>query len=227
MEKNQSPPNRRKQTIAMSSNSHRGIMLVLSSPSGAGKTSIVKELLRQESNVITSVSVTTRPARAGEINGHDYHFIDQETYYQMLEAGELLEHAEVYGNFYGTPKTLVSEALSKGKDIIFDLDWQGTQQLSQAAQADLVSIFVLPPSIEELENRLRKRAQDSEEVVRRRIASASHDLSHWAEYDYVIINENFEYSVECVRSILKSEKLKRTRQPSLHSFVNCLRNPKG
>lgn len=211
----------------MSSISHRGVMLVLSSPSGAGKTSIVKELLKQESNIITSVSVTTRPARSGEINGQDYHFINQETYHQMLESGELIEHAEVYGNFYGTPKTLVSEALSMGKDIIFDLDWQGTQQLNQAARSDLVSIFILPPSLEELENRLRKRAQDSEEVVQRRMASASHDLSHWAEYDYVIINENFEYSVECVRSILKSEKLKRTRQPSLHNFVNCLRNPKG
>ncbi|MBY0462622.1 MAG: guanylate kinase [Alphaproteobacteria bacterium] len=211
----------------MQSNSYRGVMLVLSSPSGAGKTSIVKELLKQESSIITSISVTTRPARPGEIDGHDYHFINHETYHQMLKAGELLEHAEVYGNFYGTLKTPVSEALSKGKDIIFDLDWQGTQQLSEAARADLVSIFILPPSLEELEKRLRKRAQDSEEVVKRRMASASHDLTHWAEYDYVIINENFEYSVECVRSILKSEKLKRTRQPSLHSFVNCLRNPKG
>ncbi|MBY0281756.1 MAG: guanylate kinase [Alphaproteobacteria bacterium] len=211
----------------MQSNSYRGVMLVLSSPSGAGKTSIVKELLKQESNIITSISVTTRPARPGEIDGHDYHFIDHDNYHQMLKAGELLEHAEVYGNFYGTPKTPVYEALSIGKDIIFDLDWQGTQQLSAAARADLVSIFILPPSLEELENRLRKRAQDSEEVVKRRMASASHDLTHWAEYDYVIINENFEYSVECVRSILKSEKLKRIRQPSLHSFVNCLRNPKG
>lgn len=227
MEKNQSPSNTRRQIIVMSSNSHRGVMLVLSSPSGAGKTSIVKELLKQEPNIITSVSVTTRPARRGEINGQDYHFTNQERYHQMLEAGEFLEHAEVYGNFYGTLKAPVYEALSNGKDIVFDLDWQGTQQLSQAAGADLVSIFILPPSLEDLEKRLRNRAQDSEEVVRRRMASASHDLSHWAEYDYVIINENFEYSVESVRSILKSEKLKRTRQPSLHSFVNCLRNPKG
>lgn len=205
----------------------RGIMLVLSSPSGAGKTSIVKELLKQESNLITSVSVTTRPARSGEIDGRDYWFIDQPAYHKMLEAGELLEHAEVYGNFYGTPKTPVIEALSKGKDIVFDLDWQGTQQLAQAANSDLVSIFILPPSLEELEKRLKTRAQDSEEVMKRRMASVSHDLSHWAEYDYVIINENFEYSVDCVKSILKSEKLKRTRQPSLHSFVNCLRNLKG
>lgn len=202
-------------------------MLVLSSPSGAGKTSIVKELLKHEHNLTTSVSVTTRPARSGEIDGRDYWFIDKPTYHQMLEAGDLLEYAEVYGNFYGTPKTPVIDALSQGKDIVFDLDWQGTQQLNQAARTDLVSIFILPPSLEELEKRLKTRAQDSEAVMKRRMASVSHDLSHWAEYDYVIINENFEYSVDCVRSILKSERLKRTRQPTLHSFVNCLRNPKG
>ena len=211
----------------MKSNIHRGVMLVLSSPSGAGKTSIVKELLRRESNLITSISVTTRPARTGEIDGKDYCFIDKQTFHQMRENGDLLEHAEVYGNFYGTPKSCVSDALSKGKDVVFDIDWQGTQQLTQVAGHDLVSVFILPPSLTELETRLKKRAQDSQEVVEYRMASASHDLSHWAEYDYVIINENFEYSVECVQSILKSEKLKRTRQPSLHSFVNCLRNPKG
>lgn len=211
----------------MQSSPSRGVMLVLSSPSGAGKTSIVKELLKQDSNLITSISVTTRPARPGEIDGRDYWFIDKPTYHQMLEAGDLLEHAEVYGNFYGTPKALVIEALSQGKDIVFDLDWQGTQQLAQAASADLVSIFILPPSLQELEKRLKTRAQDSEDVMKQRMASVSHDLSHWAEYDYVIINENFQYSVDCVRSILKSERLKRTRQPTLHSFVNCLRNPKG
>ena len=210
----------------MNSQSSRGVMLVLSSPSGAGKTSITKELLKQEKNLVTSVSATTRPPRVSEVEGQDYYFISPETYHQMLEREEFLEYAEVYRNFYGTPKTPVFEALSQGKDVIFDIDWQGTQQLAQSARTDLVTIFILPPSLEELEKRLRSRAQDSEEVIQHRLASASYDLSHWAEYDYVIINENLDYSVECIRFILKSEKLKRVRQPYLHSFVNTLRNSK-
>jgi len=210
----------------MNQQSSRGVMLVLSSPSGAGKTSITKELLKQEKNLVTSVSTTTRAPRVGEVEGQDYYFISPEIYHQMLEREEFLEHAKVYGNFYGTPKTPVFEALSQGKDVIFDIDWQGTQQLAQSARTDLVTIFILPPSLEELEKRLRSRAQDSEEVIQNRLASASYDLSHWAEYDYVIINENLDYSVECIRFILKSEKLKRVRQPYLHSFVNTLRNAK-
>lgn len=201
----------------------RGLMLVISSPSGAGKTSIVHHLLDVETDLVKSISVTTRPKRANEIDGQDYYFVTLDTYQNMLANEQLLEHAEVYGNYYGTLKKTVFDTLEKGLDIVFDIDWQGTQQLAQITRADLVSIFILPPSIEELEKRLRGRALDSEEVVKRRMAEASADLSHWAEYDYVVINNDLNKSVQSVRSILQSERLKRTRQPGLVSFVSNLR----
>ncbi len=204
--------------------SRRGLMFVISSPSGAGKTSIVHNLLKVEDDLVKSISVTTRPKRANEIDGKDYYFVSIESYQDMLVRGELLEYAEVYGNFYGTLKKTVFDTLEKGLDIVFDIDWQGTQQLAQIARADLVSVFILPPSIEELEKRLKKRALDSEEVVNKRMAEASAELSHWAEYDYVVINNDLNKSVLSVRSILQSERLKRTRQPGLVSFVSNLRH---
>ncbi len=205
----------------------RGLMLVLSSPSGAGKTSIVHNLLKVEPELVMSVSVTTRPQRTNEIDGKDYHFISLDSYQNMLKNEELLEYAEVYGNFYGTLRKTVFDTLEKGIDIVFDIDWQGTQQLAQLAKTDLVSVFILPPSIEELEKRLKGRALDSEEVMKKRMAEASFDLSHWAEYDYVVINNDLNKSVESVRSILQSERLKRIRQPGLVNFVNNLRNIKN
>jgi guanylate kinase len=202
----------------------RGIMLVLSSPSGAGKTSIANKLLPLEDNLAMSISVTTRPRRSGEVDGKDYHFISREKYKSMVENGELLEHAEVFGNGYGTPKQQVLDALAAGKDIIFDIDWQGTQQLAQLARTDLVSIFILPPSTEELEKRLRGRAQDAEEIIKRRMDEAAHEMSHWAEYEYVVINRDLDESVHRVQSILTAERLRRTRQLGLVDFVNHLRH---
>lgn len=202
----------------------RGFMLVLSSPSGAGKSTICNEILKIDDNSTVSVSVTTRPKRPGEVEGKDYFFISRDRYREMLTNHELLEHAEVFDNGYGTPKQFVFEAMSAGKDIIFDIDWQGTQQLAQLARTDLVSIFILPPSIVELESRLRNRAQDGEEVIRNRMSEANHEISHWAEYDYVIVNNNLEESVNQVRAIMIAERLRRTRQIGLIDFVNQLRS---
>ncbi|MBI1954021.1 MAG: guanylate kinase [Proteobacteria bacterium] len=209
----------------MQSIQRRGIMLVLSSPSGAGKTTICNHLLQLESNLTPSISVTTRPVREGEVNGLDYHFVTKERFKDMLNEGCFLEYAEVFDHYYGTPKKQVLDALTAGKDIIFDIDWQGTQQLAQLARTDLVSVFILPPSIKELEQRLRKRAKDSEEVIQKRMSEAIHELSHWAEYDYVVVNYNLEKSVSYIRSILIAERLKRTRQLGLVDFVNRLRHP--
>ena len=202
----------------------KGIMLVLSSPSGAGKTTIANRLLALEKNVVPSVSVTTRPPRPGEIDGKDYIFIDASQFSQMIKNEGLLEYAEVFGHSYGTPKEQVSDSIRDGRDIIFDIDWQGTQQLAQIARNDLVSIFILPPSTTELEKRLRGRAQDAEKIVQRRMSQASTEMSHWAEYDYVIVNHDLEASVEAVRAILTAERLRRTRQSGLVDFVNALRS---
>jgi len=201
----------------------RGFMLCLSSPSGAGKTSICNRILEIDSQTTLSISVTTREQRPGEIHGQDYFFIPSEDYKNMVDNGELLEHATVFGNGYGTPKEFVFNALSEGKDVLFDIDWQGTQQLAQIARTDLVSIFILPPTTQALEDRLRTRSQDSEEVIRYRMSEASQEISHWAEYDYVIINENLDKSVQQVQSIVTAERLKRTRQIGLTHFVNGLR----
>lgn len=197
----------------------RGLMLVLSSPSGAGKSTISKALLERDSLLSMSVSVTTRPMRPGETEGQDYLFVDQEKFDAMVDAGEFLEHAAVFENSYGTPKAPVEKILSDGNDVLFDVDWQGTQQLSEAARKDLVSVFILPPSIEELESRLHGRAQDSDEVVKKRMAKATSEMSHWAEYDYVVVNEDVETSVSQVAAILAAERLKRDRQQGLGDFV--------
>jgi guanylate kinase len=198
-------------------------MLVLSSPSGAGKTSISRRVLELEPEVTMSVSVTTRPKRPGERDGIDYHFVDEARFRAMVEAGELLEHALVYGHHYGTPRKAVEEALAAGRDVLFDIDWQGAQQLREAAADDVVGVFILAPSLEALEQRLRRRAQDSEEVVRYRLARVAADVTHWAEYEYVIINEELEASVAAVRAILAAERLKRRRQPFLSEFVQQFR----
>lgn len=207
----------------MTNISRRGFMLVLSSPSGAGKTSIATKILEVDDNVNVSVSITTRPMRPGEREGEDYFFVTKEQFQNMLESNELLEHADVFGHSYGTPKQYVFDTLTEGKDIIFDIDWQGTQQLAQLARTDLVSIFILPPSLGELEKRLNSRAQDSAEVITNRMKEASNEMSHWAEYDYVIVNEDLDDSVQQVHAIITAERLRRTRQKGLLDFVSKLR----
>ena len=194
-------------------------MLVMSSPSGAGKTSISRELLRRDDRLTLSVSVTTRAPRPAEVEGRDYYFVTQERFDHMVKAGELLEHARVFDHNYGTPRAAVEAALSGGKDVLFDVDWQGTQQIAENAPNDLVRVFILPPSMAELERRLRSRAQDSEEVVRGRMARAAQEMSHWAEYDYVIVNTDLERSVAQVHGILDAERLRRFRQTGLRDFV--------
>lgn len=200
----------------------RGLMLVLSSPSGAGKTTLSRKLLDEDNNVMLSVSVTTRKMRPGEKNGRDYHFIDRKQFDAMVDNDELLEWAEVFDNYYGTPKKPVMDALAAGRDVLFDIDWQGTQQLRERARTDLVSVFVLPPSILELERRLRARAQDDYETIHRRMAKAANEMSHWAEYDYVVINRDLEQAFAEVAAILAAERLKRERQPGLSDFVRGL-----
>jgi guanylate kinase len=201
----------------------RGFLLVLSSPSGAGKTTITRRLVASEPALTLSVSVTTRPPRDGEIEGRDYCFIDRRRFDEMIAHDELLEHATVFGNSYGTPRKPVEEALAAGRDIVGDVDWQGTQQLAKSVPNDLVSVFVLPPSIVSLEARLRTRAQDSAAVVASRMAKSSEELSHWPEYDYVIVNSDVEECVGQVRAIVAAERLRRARQPGLSDFVDQLR----
>ena len=200
----------------------RGLMLVLSSPSGAGKTSIARRLLELEPELSLSISVTTRPQRPSEVDGADYHFISHTAYRAMIEAGELLEHAEVYGHGYGTPRAPVEEVLAAGRDVLFDIDWQGTQQLRDKARGDLVSVFVLPPSIPELERRLRSRAQDDYETIHRRMAKAADEMSHWAEYDYVVVNHDLDQAFADVSAVLTAERVKRERQIGLSDFVRGL-----
>jgi guanylate kinase len=200
----------------------RGLMLVLSSPSGAGKTTLSRLLLEADSAVALSVSVTTRAPRAGEIEGRDYRFIDATQFDAMRRNGDLLEWAEVFGHRYGTPRAPVEQALAAGRDVLFDIDWQGTQQLREKARNDMASIFVLPPSIPELERRLRARALDDEAVIRRRMAKAADELSHWAEYDYVIVNDAIERAFAEVKTILAAERLRRERQPAISSYVRQL-----
>ena len=200
----------------------RGLMLVLSSPSGAGKTTLSRRLLEQDSGVTLSISVTTRKLRPGEEDGRDYHFIDQQRFDALIDKDELLEYAEVFDNFYGTPRKPVMDALAKGRDVLFDIDWQGTQQLREKARTDLVSVFILPPSIPELEKRLRTRAQDDYDTIVRRMAKASDEMSHWAEYDYVVINRDLDQAFADVQAILAAERLKRERQPGLSDFVRGL-----
>jgi guanylate kinase len=202
--------------------SRRGLMLVLSSPSGAGKTTLSRKLIENDPSIDLSVSVTTRAPRNGEVDGRHYHFIDDTRFDAMVKTGDLLEWAEVFGNRYGTPREPVEASLAAGRDILFDIDWQGTQQLNLKARGDIASIFVLPPSMSELERRLRMRAQDEEEIIQRRMHKAADELSHWAEYDYVIINDDLDKAFGEVRTILAAERLKRWRQPWVSAYVRRL-----
>ena len=202
----------------------RGFMMVLSSPSGAGKTTISRRLLESDKEIELSVSVTTRPPRSGEVDGRDYHFRDLIDFNLMVNRDQLLEHAKVFGNYYGTPRMPVENTLASGRDVLFDIDWQGTQQLAEKVRDDLVSVFILPPSWQELERRLTSRAQDDPSEINRRMAKAADEMSHWAEYDYVIINRDLDDSVKAVTEILHSERLKRRRQTGVAEFVNGLKN---
>jgi guanylate kinase len=200
----------------------RGLMFVLSSPSGAGKTTLSRMLMERTPGLQMSVSATTRPMRPGEVEGHDYLFVDAPKFEAMVKQDQLLEWATVFGNRYGTPRAQVEAALSAGRDVLFDIDWQGTQQLREKAGADVVSVFILPPSAADLEKRLHTRAQDSDEVIRGRMDRASHELSHWAEYDYIVVNQNVDDAFSEVQSILKAERLKRARRVGLAEFVRTL-----
>src|SRR5215212_9237419 len=200
----------------------RGLMFVLSSPSGAGKTTLSRLLIERMPGLKMSVSATTRPARPGEIDGRDYRFMDNGSFEQMAKRSELLEWATVFEHRYGTPRAPVEAALSAGQDVLFDIDWQGTQQLREKARADVVSVFILPPSAADLEKRLHTRAQDSDEVIRGRMSRATHELSHWAEYDYIVVNHNVDDAFAEVQSILKAERLKRERRTGLTEFVRKL-----
>ncbi len=197
----------------------RGLMFILSSPSGAGKTTLADRLLTKDGEVVLSISATTRPRRPGEAHGKDYFFVSEEEFFRMRDNGEFMEWANVFGHYYGTPRSLVEDTLRQGKDVLFDIDWQGAQQLDEVAGEDVVKVFILPPSREELERRLRRRAQDPEEVVQKRMAKADAEMSHWAEYDYVIVNYNLDESEELLRSILFAERLKRCRQVGLSAIV--------
>ena len=201
----------------------RGLMLVLSSPSGAGKTTISRKLLDRDGNLTLSVSATTRPMRPGETEGVDYLFVDRARFDAMVAEGAFLEHATVFEHCYGTPRAAVEAALAAGRDVLFDIDWQGAQQVAEKAREDLVGVFILPPSTEELERRLHSRAQDPDAVVRGRMAKAADEMSHWAEYDYIVVNEDVERSVAAVQSILQAVRLRRDRQVGLRDFVESLR----
>ena len=201
----------------------RGFLLVLSSPSGAGKTTIRRLLVERDPSLTLSISVTTRPPRPGEIDGLDYTFIEQARFDAMVTGGELLEHASVFDHCYGTPRQPIEAALGEGRDIVTDIDWQGTQQLSESVPHDLVTVFILPPSMAALEARLKTRAQDSDEVVAARMEKSSEEMSHWSEYDYVIVNRELDDSVAAVEAIVTAERLRRTRQLGLADFVNRLR----
>jgi guanylate kinase len=202
----------------------RGLALVLSSPSGAGKTSIARGLLETEPELEMSVSVTTRPKRPGEVDGKDYHFIDNTTFAKLVADGELLEHATVFGNSYGTPREPVEQALASGRDVLFDIDWQGTQELADKMRRDLVTVFILPPSSAELKRRLTQRAADSAEVIAGRMAKAAAEMSHYPEYDYVIVNRDLDKSIDRVRTILSAERQRRDRITGLVEFVRGLQD---
>ncbi len=201
----------------------RGLLIILSSPSGAGKSTLARRLMNWDPSLRFSVSATTRPPRAGEVDGREYYFRSREEFIRMVEEGEMLEHAEVFGNFYGSPKGPVEQAMSEGRDTLFDIDWQGGQQVRNSSLGkDVVSIFVLPPSIAELDRRLRERAQDTDEVIAGRMAKSRDEISHWAEYDYVLINRDLDTAENDLRTIITAERMRRDRQPQLTDFVRRL-----
>ncbi len=201
----------------------RGMLIILSSPSGAGKSTIARRIMEWDPSVRFSVSATTRPPRPGEVDGREYHFVDEARFREMVERGEMLEHAVVFGHLYGTPRAPVEAAIAEGRDVLFDIDWQGGQQIANSPLAeDVVSIFLLPPSIAELDARLHRRATDPEEVIRGRMARARDEISHWAEYQYVLVNDDLDRCTENVITILRAERLKRRRQPWLVEFVRGL-----
>ena len=202
----------------------RGLMMVLSSPSGAGKTTLSRRLMESDGAISLSVSVTTRKPRADEVDGRDYTFVDLTDFNLMVNRGMLLEYAKVFGNYYGTPRLPVENSLAAGRDVLFDIEWQGTQQLAEKAREDMVSVFILPPSWRELERRLYSRAQDAPAEINRRMSKASDEMSHWAEYDYVIINRDLDASLAAIKAILHSERLKRRRQVGLSEFVKGLQD---
>ncbi len=211
--------------MASTHKARRGVMLVLSSPSGAGKTTLAKALMAAEPNIVMSVSVTTRAPRPGEVDGRDYHFLDTAAFERMRDAGDLLEWAHVHGNLYGTPRGPVMAALSAGRDVLFDIDWQGAQQLAASTSAaDLVRMFILPPSAEALEQRLKSRAQDGPEVVARRLAAAGVEIGHWSEYDYVLVNDVIPDSLAVVRGVLAAERHRGSRQTGMADFAAALQD---
>lgn len=205
-----------------SSFGRRGFMFVLSSPSGAGKTTLSRLLLEKDDNLSLSISATTRPKRSKETDGEDYFFLEKDDFMTKLKSNEFLEHAKIFGHYYGTPKEKVQKSLTSGIDVLFDVDWQGTHQLTQNARDDVVSVFILPPTMQELERRLRSRAQDSEEVILERMSKANREISHWYGYDYVIVNKSIEESLDKIYNILIAERLRRIRQNNLSSFVEEL-----
>lgn len=201
----------------------KGLLIILSSPSGAGKSTLAKRLMKWDPTLRFSVSATTRKPRPGETDGQDYFFRTREDFEAMVAAGEMLEHAEVFGNFYGSPKAPVEQAMEEGRDTLFDIDWQGGQQIRNSVLGkDVVSIFILPPSIAELDRRLRERGQDSDEVIAGRMAKSEAEISHWAEYDYVLINEHVDRAEAELKTILMAERMRRDRQPGLSDFVRGL-----
>ena len=204
--------------------SEKGVLVILSSPSGAGKTSIARALVEENKNFLFSVSATTRKSRPGEVNGREYHFLTINEFRERINDGQFLEHAKVFGNLYGTPLEPVMESINNGKDLIFDVDWQGGKQIrSSSLSKFVISIFILPPSIKALQERLMKRAQDSSETVKDRMTKSIGEIMHWKEYDYVIVNNNFEQTLHEVKSIITSEKLRRVRNSQLEEFIETLR----
>jgi len=202
----------------------KGLMFVLSSPSGAGKTSLSKKILELDNEISLSISFTTRPARPGENDGEDYFFVDNKIFGNMRNNNEFLEYAKVFDYYYGTPKKPILDILINGKDVLFDIDWQGTQQLMNESKNDLVKVFVLPPSVEELERRLKERKQDDDEIIQKRMSRASDEMSHYAEYDYILVNDDFNKTIESIMAILYAERLKRHRQIKTQKIVKTLRS---
>lgn len=210
------------ETSTFQSIQRRGLMLVLSSPSGAGKSTIARNLLDKDKGLSLSVSVTTRPRRDSEIAGVHYHFVSETEFIRLRDSDGLLEWAEVHGNYYGTPREAAEQSLADGRDMLFDIDWQGALQLQEKMSADVVSIFILPPSFEELRSRLNRRAEDTAEVIEKRLANAAEEMSHWGEYDYVVVNEDLNVAFSSVKSIVDAERLRRDRRPGLFEFIESL-----